>query len=136
VSIEELPSRQALVRHAVDACRVVAFVAVAFGLLTAPTADAQPTHKVWRVGFLGDGPRAERASISIEPFRVGLRELGYIENQNVVIEERWSDGRGELLLDLAAELVRLKVDVIITHGVCAEPRRLRARPKRFPSSWR
>jgi putative tryptophan/tyrosine transport system substrate-binding protein len=88
------------------------------GLLSAPlAAEAQPARKVWRIGFLGDGPRAERTAISIEPFRDGLRELGYIESQNVVIEERWSEDRSERLLDLATELVRLKVDVIVTHGV-------------------
>jgi ABC-type uncharacterized transport system substrate-binding protein len=91
---------------------------VTLGLLAAPlAAEAQPTHRVWRVGFLGDGPRAERASISLEPFRDGLRELGYIEGQNIVIEDRWSEDRSERLLDLATELVRLKVDVIVTHGV-------------------
>jgi len=88
------------------------------GLLAAPVvAGAQQAGKVRRVGFLGDGPRAERAAISIEPFRDGLRELGYIEGQNVVIEERWSEGRSERLPGLATELVRLKVDVIVTHGV-------------------
>jgi ABC-type uncharacterized transport system substrate-binding protein len=98
--------------------RAVTVVALVLALLTTPlTAEAQPARTVWRVGFLGDGPRAERAAISIEPFRDGLRELGYIENQNVLIEERWSEGRSERLLDLATELVRLKVDVIVTHGV-------------------
>jgi putative tryptophan/tyrosine transport system substrate-binding protein len=98
-------------------CAVV-MVAMVLGLLSAPlAAEAQPARKVWRIGFLGDGPRAERTAISIEPFRNGLRELGYIESQNVVIEERWSEDRSERLLDLATELVRLKVDVIVTHGV-------------------
>jgi putative tryptophan/tyrosine transport system substrate-binding protein len=98
-------------------CAVV-MVAMVLGLLSAPlAAEAQPARKVWRIGFLGDGPRAERTAISIEPFRDGLRELGYIESQNVVIEERWSEDRSERLLDLATELVRLKVDVIVTHGV-------------------
>lgn len=98
--------------------RAVAIVALVLGLLAAPlVAEAQPARKVWRLGFLGDGPRAERIAISIEPLRDGLRELGYLEGQNVVIEERWSEGRSERLLDLATELVRLKVDVIVTHGV-------------------
>jgi putative ABC transport system substrate-binding protein len=102
----------------VDGLRAATLVALVLGFLMAPlTAEAQPARKVWRIGFLGDGPRAERAAISIEPFRDGLRELGYIENQNVVIEERWSQGRSEWLPDLAAELVRLNVDVIVTHGV-------------------
>jgi putative tryptophan/tyrosine transport system substrate-binding protein len=101
-----------------DRIRAVVMVAMVLGLLSAPlAAEAQPARKVWRIGFLGDGPRAERTAISIEPFRDGLRELGYSESQNVVIEERWSEDRSERLLDLATELVRLKVDVIVTHGV-------------------
>lgn len=97
--------------------RALSILALILGLLAAPlAAEAQSTQKVWRIGFLGDGPRAERASISIAPFRDGLRELGYVEGQNVVIEERWSEDRSERLLDLATELVRLNVDVIVTHG--------------------
>jgi putative tryptophan/tyrosine transport system substrate-binding protein len=88
-------------------------------LLAAMVAEPQPTSRVWRIGFLGDGPRAERASISLDPFRDGLRELGYIENQNVLLEERWSGGRSERLQGLAVELAGLKVDVIVTHGVRA-----------------
>src|SRR5262245_37304988 len=97
--------------------RVVSVV-LALGVL-APTAiaEAQPARKVWRIGFLGDGPRAERAAIASEPFREGLRELGYIEGQNVVIEERWSEGKMERLHDNAAELARMNVDVIVAHGV-------------------
>jgi putative ABC transport system substrate-binding protein len=92
--------------------------ALVLAVLVAPSVtEAQPARKVWRVGFLGDGPRADRAAISIEPFRDGLRELGYLEGQTVVIEERWSEGQSERLLDLATELVRLNVDVIVTHGV-------------------
>jgi putative ABC transport system substrate-binding protein len=90
------------------------------GALATPlTAGAQPAKKMWRVGYLGDAPRAERLTINLEPFRDGLRELGYVEGQNIIIEERWTEGRGERLADLATELVRLKVDVIVTHGVRA-----------------
>ena len=100
--------------------RVAFTVVLALGLLAAPrAAETQPARKVWRVGYLGDGPRAERLGINFEPFRDGLRELGYVEGQNVVIEERWTDGRGERVAELATELVRLKVDVIVTHGVRA-----------------
>jgi len=96
-----------------------AFVsAMTLKLLVGPlAAHAQPVGKVWRIGFLGDGLRAERGPIAIAPFREGLRELGYVEGQNVVIEERWSESRVERFGDLAADLVRLKVDVIVTHGV-------------------
>ena len=63
-----------------DRMRAVTMMAFLLGLLMAPLAvEPQPARKVWRIGFLGDGPRAERAPISIPPFRDGLRELGYIE---------------------------------------------------------
>jgi putative tryptophan/tyrosine transport system substrate-binding protein len=80
-------------------------------------AESQTAGKVWRIGFLGDGPRAQRAPIAVEPLREGLRELGYVERQNFVLEERWSEDRPERLPTLAAELVQLKVDVIVTHGI-------------------
>ncbi len=118
-SVEIVPIEQDSKRRIMGNLWAVTVVALVLGLLlTAPlTALAQRAPKVWRIGFLGDGPRAERAAISLEPFRDGLRELGYIESQNVLIEERWSEGRAERLLGLATELVRLKVDVIVTHGV-------------------
>lgn len=97
--------------------RIGLAVFLVLSLLAPLAAGAQQAGKVWRIGFLGDGPRAERAPIAVAPFREGLRELRYVEGQNIVIEERWSEGRSERLPDLAAELVRLKVDVIVTHGV-------------------
>jgi hypothetical protein len=72
---------------------------------------------VWRVGFLGDGSLTERAAISLEPLPAGLRELGHVEGGNVVVHDRWSEGKSERLLDLARDLVDAKVDVIVTHGV-------------------
>jgi putative tryptophan/tyrosine transport system substrate-binding protein len=64
-----------------------------------------------RIGVLGPRSHADGARY-VDAFRRGLRELGWIEGKNVVIEYRWADGRAERLPDLAAELVRLKVDVI------------------------
>lgn len=97
--------------------RIIALLAL---LLVLPaTGDTQPARRVWRIGFLGDAARAERLAINFEPFRAGLRELGYVEGQNIAIEERWTDGRAERVPELAADLVRLKVDVIVTHGVRA-----------------
>ena len=86
-------------------------------LLAIGVGEAQPARKVWRIGYLGDGFRAERLSINLTPFRDGLRELGYVEGQNLAIEERWTDGREERLPEHASDLVRQKVDVIVTHSV-------------------
>jgi putative ABC transport system substrate-binding protein len=93
---------------------------VSGGLLAAPlAAAAQPKPRMWRIGYLGDGSPASRTSINLDPLRAGLRELGYVEGQNMVIEARWSDGKNERLTSLAAGLVREKVDVIVTHGLPA-----------------
>ena len=85
-----------------------------FLLTTALPAEAQPT-KVPRIGFLGATSRTALAA-RVQAFRQGLRELGYVEGKNIVLEYRWAEGRNERLPDLAAELVRLKVDVLITAG--------------------
>jgi putative ABC transport system substrate-binding protein len=73
-------------------------------------AQAQQPKKVWRIGVLSGGYGAQ--NVQLDAFRQGLRELGYVEGQNIVIEYRYSEGKHERLPDLAAELVRLKVDVI------------------------
>src|SRR5882724_3390047 len=86
-------------------------LAVILSLLAAPLAgEAQPTEKVWRIGVLtGTAREAPRAA----PFLEGLRGLGYVEGQNIFLEGRASGGRAERFSGLAAELVRLKVDVIV-----------------------
>jgi len=79
-------------------------------------AGAQQAGKVFRIGFLGS-PSAASLPERNEAFRAGLRALGYQEGRDIVIEYRWADGRLDQLPALAAELVRLKVDVIVTHGI-------------------
>ena len=92
---------------------------LAGGLLAAPLIDeAQPAGKVWRIGVLETTSVALNAA-NLEAFRQGLRELGYVERQNYAIEYRSADGRPERFPDLAAELVRLKVDLIVTRGTPA-----------------
>jgi putative tryptophan/tyrosine transport system substrate-binding protein len=76
-------------------------------------AEAQPAAKVYRVGFLLGATRESVASL-FNALDEGLRELGYVEGRNFVFEQRYADGRMERLPDLAAELVRLRVDVIVT----------------------
>ena len=77
------------------------------------SALAQQPRKVARIGFLGSATAAGYRH-NTDAFLQGLRELGYVEGQNVVIEYRWADGNFERLPELAAELVRLKLDVIVT----------------------
>jgi len=85
------------------------------GLLAAPRAsEAQQPAKVFRIGLLGTVPLTEPGASRIwDGFFEGLRQLGYVEGQNIVIESRFSEGRYERVPALAAELVRLKVDVIV-----------------------
>src|SRR3989442_533372 len=73
--------------------------------------DAQQAKKVPRVGFLWDSPAV--FPDAIEAFRQGLRDLGYVEGRTIAIEYRWAEGKPERMRELAEELVRLKVDVIM-----------------------
>jgi putative tryptophan/tyrosine transport system substrate-binding protein len=80
-------------------------------------AEAQETGKVRRIGFLSRDlhPADSRAPLphNLEAFRQGLRELGYIEEKNIIIEYRYAEGRFERLPALAEELVRLKIEIIV-----------------------
>ena len=78
-------------------------------------AQAQQPKKVPRIGFLAAISLSAIAA-RVEAFRQGLRELGYVEGKNIVIEHRFADGKPDRLPALAADLVRLKVDVIVTTG--------------------
>jgi putative ABC transport system substrate-binding protein len=92
---------------------------VAGGLLAAPLAvRAQQVGKVYRIGMLEAIPAAQNAA-NLDALRKGLRDLGYVEGRNLVIEYRSADGRAERFPALAAELVRLKVDLIVTRGTPA-----------------
>ena len=84
------------------------------GLLAAPlAAQAQPPGKVPRVGVLMLGSRSDPVQRVVDVFQQGLRELGYVEGQSIAIEYRWAEEKDERFPDLAADLVRLKVDVIV-----------------------
>ena len=86
-------------------------VTLILSLLAVPlAAEAQPAGKVWRIGVLLGAPRE---TPRYAPFHQGLREFGYVEGQNLALEWRSSDGNAERFPDLAAELVRLQVDVIV-----------------------
>ena len=78
-------------------------------------AGAQQAGKVHRIGFLGSATAAGSAK-AVESLREGLREYGYVEGTNIIIEFRWAEGVYERLPHLVAELIATKVDVLITHG--------------------
>ena len=91
-------------------------LALGAGALAAPLASfAQKPPKIARIGFLG-ATSASASQSRVDALKAGLRDLGYIEGKNLLIEFRWADGKYEQLSELAAELVRLKVDVLVTHG--------------------
>jgi len=94
-------------------------VALVLSSIAAPLAvDAQRPEKLHRIGMLERTSTAINAA-NLEGFRQGLRELGYVEGKSFVIEYRSADGRDERFPSLAAELVRLKVDLILTRGTSA-----------------
>src|SRR5215510_8201558 len=74
--------------------------------------SATQRGKVWRIGVLGPSTEAELAPY-VEHLRIGLRKLGYIDGQNIVLEQRFDGGQPERLPMLAEELVALKVDLIV-----------------------
>ena len=92
---------------------------IASALLAVPLgARAQPVGRVYRIGILEPISAAQNAA-NLNALRNGLRDLGYVEGRNLIIEYRSADGRAERFPDLAAELVRLKVDLIVTRGTPA-----------------
>ena len=88
-------------------------LALGAGALAPLASFAQQSAKVARIGFLGPGFASATAD-RVEALRAGLRDLGYVEGQNIVIEFRWAEVKYDRLPELATELVRLKVDVIVT----------------------
>jgi len=91
----------------------------ALGLLIAPlAADAQQPAKKVRIGFLSSNPPSDTQA-AIDAFRMRLRDLGYVESQTLLMEYRYAQGRFGQLPELAAELVQLKVDVILVYGTPA-----------------
>jgi putative ABC transport system substrate-binding protein len=90
---------------------LVVAVLLAVGVI----ADAQQPKKLPRIGFLS-AASSSAISARVEAFRQGLRELGYVEGKNIFIEWRFAEGKSDRLASLAAELVRLKVDVIVAEA--------------------
>ncbi len=95
-------------------------------------ARAQQPKKVSRIGYLSNTDAATD-SARAEGIRLALRELGYIEGQNIAIEYRYAEGKLDRAPELAAELVRLKVDIIVVASGDVRSGRPRMQPRRFPS---
>src|SRR5262245_40340490 len=96
----------------------IALSVVALLLAVSFPAEAQQPKKASRIGLLsGSGPTTNTAYL--EAFRQGLRELGYIEGENILLEYRWAEGKSDRLPGLAAELVGLRADIILTIGTQA-----------------
>jgi putative ABC transport system substrate-binding protein len=94
------------------------FLAAALALASASLAAQEKAVKVFRIGFL-EPVSLESNAANMAEFRKGLKEAGYVEGQNLLIEYRWADGRADRFLRLAGELARQKVDVIVTSGTPA-----------------
>ena len=95
--------------------RAVLFLLAASILICVHLAEAQPTGKIFRIGFL-DLSTASGSAGLLEAFRQELRKLGWIEGKNITIEYRFAEQKRERSPELAADLVRLKVDLIVVRG--------------------
>src|SRR5262245_5164501 len=94
--------------------KFLAYALLTFILATIHVAEAQQQAKVHRIGFLG-AASASTLTGQLDAFREGLRELGYIEGKNIVVEYRYADSKVDRVPELAAELVSFNVDVIVTY---------------------
>src|SRR5258706_4217525 len=93
-------------------------IALGAGMLATRGAYPQPVGKVPKVGYVGNATPALESAL-VEGFRLGLRERGYVEGKTIEIVYRWADGKISALPALIAELIVLKVDVLITAGTPA-----------------
>ena len=98
--------------------KIVVSLVVVLMLASFHPANAQQSAKVPRIGFLGNSTADLEANL-VGPFREGLRDLGYVEGRNILIEYRWAEGKYERFPALLAELIALKVEVIVTAGTPA-----------------
>jgi len=96
---------------------MLARVLLAFLACVIATAAAAQQSKVWRIGFLGPSLAKSPSSVArIDALRTGLRDHGYVEGRNILLEIRWAEGNYDRLPGLAEELLRLKVDVLVTYS--------------------
>ena len=95
-------------------CRLLATISLVVVMLAVPpVVGAQPASKVYRIGFFGTAFAAGYVR-ELEWVRGGLRELGYVEGRNILIEYRWAEGKPDRVLEIAAEFAALKLDAILS----------------------
>src|SRR5216117_1472433 len=100
-----------------DLTRIALAVVPALGVVVgASISSGQPPSRMARVGYLPSAGSAAGTNPSLQALRQGLAELGYVDGRNIIIEARWAEGRVERLPELAAELVGLNMDIIVTLG--------------------
>ena len=110
----------------------LALCALLFALCS--SAEAQQIGKIPRIGYVRVVGVPSIPGPNVEAFRQGLKDLGYVEGKNILIEFRYAEGKRDRVPSLVAELVQLKVDVLISgDDTRSAPRR--RRPRRFPLSW-
>ena len=95
--------------------RIILWLLATLFLANVSLADAQQSGKIFRIGFL-DGNNASGSAVLVDAFRQELSKLGWIEGKNITIEYRFAEQKLERLPELAADLVRLKVDLIVASG--------------------
>jgi ABC-type uncharacterized transport system substrate-binding protein len=106
--------------------RIIGLLVTLSFLMMALVATAQPQANVPRIGWLAFGFPPSDANRQRSPFFQGLRELGWVEGHNVAIEQRYAEERATRFPDLAAELIQLKVDVMVVRDAVAIPAAKRA----------
>src|SRR5215475_11971292 len=111
--------------------KIVVSLLVTLVLASVYLVEAQQPKKIPLIGILDSGTSSASAG-RIESFRQGLRELGYVEGQNLAIEYRFADGKSDRFSDLAASLVAAKVDVLVAAGGNSTTRALKQASKTIP----
>ena len=113
-----MPSELSAVLPAAILSRRAFITVLTGGLIATPLAPAQAAARIHRIGFLGNSTAALEANL-VEPWREGLREFGYVEGRDIVVEYRWAEGRYERFPALIDELLALKVEVLVSAGTPA-----------------
>jgi hypothetical protein len=125
-------NKQTRCRHAIrSGSEIFGFALTALLFALCDPVKAQQSAKISRIGFLAttgvDAP-------NIEPFRAGLREIGYVEGKNILVEYRYAEGKQDRFPSLVAELVQLKLDALVS-GIIQQCSQQSRRPGRSPLSW-